>query len=301
MSDNALVAKERLDLMNLMDHGHYKVPKRMVDENLVIGTWNIENLGHRHTTRALQYIADIIERFDLVAIQEVKTNFKSLKKLMAMLPGEYDILVSDVTGNWERFAFLFDRRTITPTGLAAEIGFKVSGATHTGYQLHRMPYAVSFRAGRFDFVIVNVHIYDSDATHKEEEIRTIAAHLNAQADNFTKGTVFDPDFILAGDFNIKKKDDRYFSALTKNGFEVPDKMKTIKTNWGQKHTFDKISYLRRSDSFFFVDCGVVPFKNVVYQDKDPAGGQNEISDHLPLWAEFQINELTQQLNAALVP
>ena len=56
--------------MKLMDKGDYKVPRRELDENIIIATWNIENLGERHTPRALQYMADIIERFDIVAIQE---------------------------------------------------------------------------------------------------------------------------------------------------------------------------------------------------------------------------------------
>ena len=35
---------------------------------------------------------------------------------------------------------------------------------------------------------------------------------------------------------------------------------------------------------------------VLFQDKSPKGGRKEISDHLPLWAEFEINKLTQELD-----
>ena len=37
-------------------------------------------------------------------------------------------------------------------------------------------------------------------------------------------------------------------------------------------------------------------RDVVYQDTTPKGGNKEISDHLPLWAEFKINKLTQELD-----
>jgi len=123
------IAIERKTLMELMDskltyNGRtYPVAKRMVDENLVIGTWNIEKLGRRHDKRALQYIADIIERFDVVALQEVVTYLENLETIMDLLPGDYDILLSDVTGNSERFAFIYDRRTVSTTGFVTDLGF----------------------------------------------------------------------------------------------------------------------------------------------------------------------------------
>lgn len=49
------------------------------------------------------------------------------------------------------------------------------------------------------------------------------------------------------------------------------------------------------------ECNVVPFFKVLYQDGDPERGSSEISDHLPLWAEFRINELTHQLEQIINP
>ena len=95
------IAKERQALMNLMDQGPFKVPNRRVDENLLIATWNIQHFSNRKSRRALQYIADICERFDIVALQEVKTDLRGLARLQALLPGNYKILVSDPTGNYE--------------------------------------------------------------------------------------------------------------------------------------------------------------------------------------------------------
>ena len=118
MPDNEItIAEERLKLMELMDQGSYRVPKREVDENILVATWNISQFGGKKKKRALQYIADICERFDIIAIQEVKTNLTGLSKLQNLLPGDYRILVSDPTGNYERFAFLYDQRTVTATGL----------------------------------------------------------------------------------------------------------------------------------------------------------------------------------------
>ena len=174
MPDSAqLVAQERLALKELMDSVEFGIPHREVDENILVATWNIQHFSDKKSDRALQYMADIVERFDIVAIQEAKTDLTGLSQLQGLLPGDYRILVTDPTGNSERLTFLYDRRTVVPTGLVCEIGFNVPGDTHTGFQLHRMPYCASFRAGRFDFAIVNVHIFQSDTSFRREEIEKL--------------------------------------------------------------------------------------------------------------------------------
>jgi len=298
-SESVIIAKERRALMKLMDQGSHRIPKRQVDENILIATWNVQQFSNNKTSRALQYIADICERFDVVALQEVKTDLRGLSRLQALLPGNYKILVSDPTGNNERFAFLYDKRTVESTGLVCEIGFDVPGKTHVGYQLHRMPYCASFRAGRFDFVIANTHIYFGTGTkgkqQREEEIENLVRFIDRRS-RTEASKVFDRDFFVVGDFNIEEEGDQFFKALRKKKFQMPANMDQLKTNWGQDATFDKIAWVKRGSFSFKGNCNVVPFKNVVFQDKRPKGGKKEISDHLPLWAEFAVNELTQELD-----
>ena len=90
-ASSVTIAKERKALMELMDTGDYKVPNRRIDENILIASWNIQNFSNKKTIRALQYIADICERFDIVALQEVKTDLRGLSKLQERLPGNYKI------------------------------------------------------------------------------------------------------------------------------------------------------------------------------------------------------------------
>lgn len=297
--DSLQIATERKALMNLMDEGDYKIPNRRVDENLLLATWNIQQFGNKKSLRALQYIADICERFDIVALQEIKTDLRGLSRLQELLPGNYKILVTDPTGNNERFAFLYDKRTVINTGLVCEIGFKVSGKTHMGYQLHRMPYCASFRAGRFDFVVTNVHIYyGEDEAGKEErgkEIAELVKYID-QRSRTEKSKVFDRDFFVVGDFNIEEMGDRFFAALSAKGFQMPANLNTLFTNFGQDKTFDKIVWVDRPSFSFAGNCNVVPFYQALFQDAVPPGGKAEISDHLPLWAEFRINKLTQELD-----
>ena len=71
-----IIAAERQALMGLLA----EIPLRSVDENVVIASWNIAQFSNKKKVRALQYIADICERFDIIAIQEEKTNLQGLSK-----------------------------------------------------------------------------------------------------------------------------------------------------------------------------------------------------------------------------
>jgi endonuclease/exonuclease/phosphatase family metal-dependent hydrolase len=299
-ADTQLEAQERLDLMKLMDTGEYIIPRREVDENMILATWNIQQFSEKKSWRALKYIADIIERFDIVAIQEIKSDLRGLSKLQQILPGKYRILVSDVTGNAERFAFIYDQRTIEATGLVTDIALEIDPVTHEGFQLHRMPYCASFKAGRFDFTVVSVHIFESNKAFRETEIQLLARKIKKLSET-EQSKVVDRDFFVVGDFNIKTEGDRFFEALKNEDFQMPEKLNTLTTNFKRSGTYDKIAWVDRDDFEFNDQCNVVPFYKAVFQDKDPVGGANEISDHLPLWAEFRINELTQKLEHVLNP
>ena len=301
---DAIIARERQALMKLMSEGPFKVPSRKLNENLVIATWNIQQFSNNKTNRALQYMADICERFDIIALQEVKTDLRGLAKLQARLPGNYRILVCDPTGNSERFAFLYDKRSVASTGMVCEIGFKVPAKTHQGYQLHRMPYCASFRAGRFDFVIASAHIYfgktKKERMQREEEISQLATFVKRRSKT-ESNKVFDRDFFLVGDFNIEKEGDHFFDALVAEGFVMPDELKNLKTNFARTKTFDKIVWVKRPSFHFTGEINVVPFGKVLFQDKRPKGGKKQISDHLPLWAEFEIDSLSQELDQIINP
>ena len=202
-TESQIIAAERKALMGLLS----EIPLRSVDENVVIASWNIAQFSNKKKVRALQYIADICERFDLIAIQEVKSNLQGLAKLQDLLPGNYQILVSDPTGNSERLAFLYDKRTVISTGLVCEIAFNGTISNPDVFQFQRTPYCASFRAGRFDFTMVSVHIAEGSNLQevglavRKKEIEELVSFIKREAKR-PQGSVFDPDFFLVGDFNI---------------------------------------------------------------------------------------------------
>lgn len=299
---NVTIVEERRALMKLMDDGRFRIPSRKLNENLIIATWNIQQFSNRHSRRAIQYIADICERFDIIALQEVKTSLRGLERLQNALPGNYRILVSDPTGNYERFAFLYDKRSVVATGLVCEIGFKVPAKSHRGYQLHRMPYCASFRSGRFDFVIATAHIYygktKKEREQREVEIEKLVEFVSRRAKT-EAGKVFDRDFFMVGDFNIEKEGDPFFEALATRDFVMTPKMRNLKTNFARDKTFDKIVWADRPSFSFTKKMNVVPFGEVLFKKHRGKGAKDEISDHLPVWAEFRINSLEQELDQFL--
>ena len=146
----------------------YAVPAKRVDRNLLIGTWNIRHFGDvtekwrsepgdqpKRDLGALRYIAEIISRFDVVAVQEVRENIKCLCHMLRLLGEDWAMILMDVTkgsaGNDERRAFVFDTRRVKPSGLARELVLPDEWAERVGddvfaRQFARTPYAVSFKS-----------------------------------------------------------------------------------------------------------------------------------------------------------
>jgi hypothetical protein len=176
------------------------VPAKALDRNLLIATWNIRAFGDltekwesteedtpKRDLHSLLCIAEIVSRFDVVAVQEAKDNLKALRHLIHVLGPNWGLSLTDVTegapGNGERMAFLFDTRRVLPSGLACELVVPQeqldrigSGALRS--QFARTPYAVSFRSGEETFVLVALHVlYGEGAEERLPEIKAIAEWL----------------------------------------------------------------------------------------------------------------------------
>ena len=196
----SVVVEESAQLRAQLDA---EIPAKNLDRNLLVATWNLRALGALtqkwdasendspvRDLRTLRMIAEIVSRFDVVAIQEVRDNLTALRSLMLALGPDWSHVVTYVTkgkkGNLERMAFLFDARKIKMSGLACELvvppeRLERIEADALRRQFARTPYAVCFQthSSAFNrptsFVLVTLHVihWESPA-ERLPEVKEIA-------------------------------------------------------------------------------------------------------------------------------
>ncbi|MEL7673458.1 MAG: endonuclease/exonuclease/phosphatase family protein [Chloroflexota bacterium] len=322
------------------------IPARTFEQTLLLATWNIREFdapayGER-LEEAYYYIAEIIARFDLVAIQEVRRDLKALDRVCDLLGPNWAHIVTDVTegqrGNDERMAFLYDTRKVQFGGLAGQLvlpPLEVKGPDgKTAYvpvsQLARTPFFGGFVSGWTRFILATVHIlYGADASNNPErlnEIRQIAHYLrNRTLDekNWAR------NLLLLGDFNICAPEDQTMRALKEEGFYIPPELEKLPSNAPCTKHYDQIAFRVRQGSLDKTDrAGVFNYYESIFRLDDEQlyvpymgdayhfsnGNQprkdktayyrdywrtHQMSDHLPMWVELQIDYSDQYLRDKL--
>jgi exonuclease III len=314
-------------LMALRKSLKEQVPPKTREDKLLLATFNIrefdsnnKKMGPR-TTESFYYLAELISAFDIVALQEIKQDLQPFKKLMHILGPDFDCFLTDVTegtaGNGERMAFVFDRKKLQFRNIAGEIVLPSTDKKPMP-QFARTPYLLSFQAGWFKFNLCTVHIFYGSDTGAEfeqrvQEIENLSLFFKKRA------TKEEENFILLGDFNILTNQDRTMEALLKGGFKIPEALlKRSGSNLKKDKYYDQIVYKEgRNKIKFSGKAGVFDFFETVYSETEIAlyyedfvslmkkNGKNyddksyeksfnewktyQMSDHLPLWVEFDIN------------
>jgi endonuclease/exonuclease/phosphatase family metal-dependent hydrolase len=297
----------------LRDALDQRLPARTLDRNLLIGTWNIRHVGGpteqwragddddspKRDLHSIRVVAEIIRRFDVVAIQEIRGDLKTLRP-------DWGFVLTDVTrgdtGNDERLGFVFDRRTTRISGLAGELVVPTDEFDHIDpdaldRQFARTPYAVAFESGSETFVLVTLHVLWGDRPEERTpELRAIAEWLDEWARDVN---AWDHHLIALGDFNIDRRGDERYDAFVSTGLEVPADLhavpRTIFADPGDpgSHFYDQIAWFtgdagQSALSLDYVRGGSFDFVDVTLPRRDLTRESLSwrISDHYPLWAEF---------------
>lgn len=305
-----------------------EVPARTQKDTLLAATWNLRDFdsnkfGHGpRLTESFHYIAETINAFDIVALQEVNRSTAGLDRVLGLLGRHWSCLVTDLTegpsGNGERMAFVFDSRKVSFRNVAGEVVLP-DRQLIDGRQFARTPFLASFQAHWLKFNMCSVHMYYGDASgegyeRRVKEIRQVGRFLKKRFDRD------DENFILLGDMNVVSPDDRTMAALKASKFSVLESGPTNAA--GTKH-YDQIAFLKRKGELELNrpdsdgssgSYGVFnPFKSI-FRPRDSEtyhklGMKNgkwpdtpearkkyfrtwrtfQLSDHLPLWAELRID------------
>jgi endonuclease/exonuclease/phosphatase family metal-dependent hydrolase len=298
------------------------IPAKQPGENLLIGTWNVRGFD-RLTSKwrsvtddspipdlsNLLCIAEVVRRFDVIAVQEVRRSAQAFLAMLEVLGEGWAFLVTDVTrgrqGNNERLAFVFDRQRVRPSGLACELVVAaedagISEPTLQG-QFARTPYAVSFAADRAVFTLVTLHvIYGQGPADRTAELQQIAGWLAGWA---TEGDAWGANLVALGDFNIDRRDDPLYQAFTSTGLRPPAGLNHVPRTIfddpdpaappDHRYFYDQVAWFvntpgipaltlqyENAGMFNFAD-GLIPATNTLQLSW-------RISDHFPLWVEFRL-------------
>jgi len=326
ISERTRIAEKLLLLRTHLDR---RIPTKTASDTLLLATWNIKEFGDNRRNESLHYMAEIINRFDLVAVQEVSPNLDGLQKLVALLGHNWDYIVTDSTegtaGGGERMAFIFDRCKVFFRKMAGEIVLPANKLIEQKLQFARTPFCVAFQAGWFRFILTTVHVYYGTSAknnpRRVEEIASIAEFLSKRAKKE------DENYILLGDFNIFSTSDATMNALEKHGFYIPNAIREHPSDLGKTKHYDQIAFKLKIDPGMVVFsegkqyAGTFDFTETIYPPQDldlyrgyfddkNVNGKTEqqiekyyltnwrtlqMSDHLPLWIELKVDFSNQYL------
>lgn len=295
-----------------------KIPSKKLDKNLLIATWNIRAFGNltrkwdsddddspKRDLHSVLCIAEIISRFDVIAIQEVKDNIRALRDTLKVLGKNWSFILTDVNkgnvGNGERMAYLFDTRRVHLSGLAGELVVPEEWEDNIGEhalskQFVRSPYAVSFQSNKHTFILVTLHIlYGKSPQSRVEELRGIAKWLYSWADNIN---AYHQDFIALGDFNIDARGDLLEDTFLSEGLHIPPQLQNedvTRSIFNTTKFYDQIAWFNSQGngpklSMEFINGGNYDFVPYALANRDLTKQSLSwlISDHYPLWAEFKV-------------
>lgn len=298
------------------------IPAKHGRRNMLIGTWNVrafDRMTRRWRSQSgdspirdlsnVLVIAEVVRRFDVVAVQEVRQSAQAFLAMMQVLGGDWAFLVTDVTrgtaGNYERLAFVFDGKRVRPSGLACEL---VVAAEEAGIeervlkkQFARTPYAASFVCGSTPFTLVTLHVtWGERPKDRVPELEEIALWLARWAKG---GDPWGSNLIALGDFNIDRKDDPLYQAFTGTGLKPPDPLNHVprtvfddpdpNAKPNHRNFYDQIAWFTGARgipalSFEYSNAGMFNFADRLIRADSTTQLSWRISDHFPLWVEFEL-------------
>ena len=233
-------------------------------------------------------------------------------KYVLELLGEYwetvfSDYITDAGGNKERIAYIYDTRAVQFTGMAAETDGprkknRKTGVYEPQFSWWRKPYMASFKSGNFDFVALSVHIQWGTVKSREKELEELANWVKSyQKDEYR----VDRDVILMGDFNIPSFTSKLYKAISKYGLQAPKTIlqSSFGSNLAANKRYDQIlHHPTQSGSVFTDQGGVLDFYKgdhttmLPYQTLTKVKYAYELSDHLPLWVQVNIDTADEQLD-----
>jgi endonuclease/exonuclease/phosphatase family metal-dependent hydrolase len=164
----------------------------------------------------------------------------------------------------------------------------------------RAPYAASFSAGNFDFMVVTCHIQWGTTAGRIKELEEFASWIKLKA---SQKNLEDKDIIVTGDFNLSSK--RMLDVLLSSGLQVPAALRKEKfgTNLAKTNHYDQILHLCRYPDSYINKGGTIDFytggTEVLFAGLSKEAFTHQLSDHLPLWVQINTDNDAFQLDQVI--
>jgi deoxyribonuclease-1-like protein len=254
-----------------------------------LASYNIQVFGDEKSRKpyVMQTLALAVRNFHVVAIQEIRTQdsyfLDNFLRNYVNAGGRhfYDYVIGPRLGrskSKEQYAFIYDTT-------AVEVNRNgIYTVNDPQDLLHREPLVAQFRVRgpapteAFTFVLVNIH---TDPDETDEELDTLADVYRA----VRQASGGEDDIIILGDLNV---DDRHLGRLGEIPGIRPIASRVL-TNTRQTALYDNFVVHQPSTAEFTGRWGVFDVKQLVSPPLtiDQA---LELSDHMPIWAEFSAYE-----------
>lgn len=248
--------------------------------NITICTWNLKDFGKSKSNKEIEFIANTLKQYDVVAIQEVVAGYggpQAVARLVDCLNrkgSKWDYTISDPTSSSaykaERYAYIWKTGRVIKKG-PCWLEKKYS------LRIDREPFYMTLVVEGKNITLVNFH-----AITKSRQPATEVKYFR-----FLAGQLPGQSLIFLGDFNLPQSH-TVFTPLKKMGYEPL--LLNQKTSLRQKcidndclaSEFDNMYFNRKK--FKVVRSGIVPFYNQVANFSEA----RLISDHVPVFAEIEL-------------
>lgn len=243
-----------------------------------LSSWNLQNFGKTKTAAEINFIANILIDFDIIAIQEVVAGYggpQAVARLVDELNrkgAKWDYVISDPTQSspyaTERYAYIWKTSKVKRMN-RAWLDKKYES------EIDREPFLIDFSYDDKTFTLVSFH-----AIPKKKQPETEIKYFK-----FFPVEYAGRNLIFLGDFNIPQSH-TVFNPLRKVGYKpvLVEQKTTMKmkcsTTTCLASEYDNIFY--DSQDIKLQDSGVIHF----YMKFPEMVSARRISDHLPVWAEF---------------
>ena len=257
-------------------------------DSILIGSFNIQTFGRAKMSRpeVVQVLVDIVRRFDILAIQELRDGQEgTIPEFLKLVNANGNRYVAEVSPrisygqgtHSEQLVYIYDSdhiELLTAPYVASDVRQIMFRPPFVGH----FRYKSRFPDTAFSFVLMNVHTSPQQtaaefSTLEEIIFRVVQTHP-------------EDDFILLGDLNEEPGKYLSYRWLNNQYAAIPSHWKT---NTAETKNYDNLVFDFRRTSEFSGQSGVLNLKEFYQLTREQA---DTVSDHMPVWALFGSREAT---------